>query len=88
MALCRGCSTPADPSFHLADRYHGVMFLAEAAAHAGRVREAREVIAGLEAEAATTPAPNPAPAAFLRQGGPGRRRRGRGPVHRRHCGPT
>ena len=33
------------------------MFLAEAAAHAGRVEEAREVIAGLEAEAATTPAP-------------------------------
>ena len=48
---------PADPSFHLADRYHGVMFLAEAAVHAGRVREARDVIAGLEAEAATTPAP-------------------------------
>jgi len=55
-ALCRAFD-PADPSFHLADRYHGVMFLAEAAAHAGRVREAREVIAGLEAEAATTPAP-------------------------------
>ena len=55
-ALCR-VFDPADPSFHLADRYHGVMFLAEAAAHAGRVREAREIIAGLEAEAATTPAP-------------------------------
>jgi len=55
-ALCRAFD-PADPSFHLADRYHGVMFLAEAAAHAGRVKEAREVIAGLEAEAATTPAP-------------------------------
>ena len=55
-ALCRAFD-PADPSFHLADRYHGVMFLAEAAAHAGRVKEARKVIAGLEAEAATTPAP-------------------------------
>ncbi len=55
-ALCR-VFDPADPSFHLADRYHCVMFLAEAAVHAGRVREAREVIAGLEAEAATTPAP-------------------------------
>jgi DNA-binding CsgD family transcriptional regulator len=52
-ALCR-VFDPADPSFHLADRYHGVMFLAEAAVHAGRVREARDVIAGLEAEAATT----------------------------------
>jgi DNA-binding CsgD family transcriptional regulator len=55
-ALCR-VFDPADPSFHLGDRYHGVMFLAESAVHAGRVREAREVIAGLEAEAATTPAP-------------------------------
>jgi DNA-binding CsgD family transcriptional regulator len=52
-ALCR-VFDPADPSFHLADRYHGVMFLAEAAVHAGRVREARDVIAGLEAEAAPT----------------------------------
>jgi DNA-binding CsgD family transcriptional regulator len=48
---------PADPSFHLADRYHGVMFLAEAAVHAGRVNQARDVIAALEAEAAITPAP-------------------------------
>jgi DNA-binding CsgD family transcriptional regulator len=48
---------PADPAFHLADRYHGVMFLAEAAVPAGRVKEAREVIARLEAEAVTTPAP-------------------------------
>jgi len=54
--LCR-VFDPADPSFHLADRYHGVMFLAESAVHAGRVREARDVIAGLEAEAVITPAP-------------------------------
>ena len=33
------------------------MFLGGAAVHAGRVKDAREVIAGLEAEAATTPAP-------------------------------
>jgi ATP/maltotriose-dependent transcriptional regulator MalT len=48
---------PADPAYHQADRYHGVMFLAEAAAHAGRIEEARQVVAGLEAEAAITPAP-------------------------------
>jgi DNA-binding CsgD family transcriptional regulator len=48
---------PADPSFHLADRYHGVMFLAEAAVHAGRADEVGPVMAGLEAEAAVTPAP-------------------------------
>jgi DNA-binding CsgD family transcriptional regulator len=48
---------PADPAFHLSDRFHGVMFLAEAAVPAGRVKEARELIAGLEAETAITPAP-------------------------------
>ncbi len=32
------------------------------------------------------PGPHPAPAAVLRQGGPGRRRRGRGPVHRGTAG--
>jgi DNA-binding CsgD family transcriptional regulator len=47
---------PADPAFHLSDRFHGVMFLAEAAVHAGRVKEAGKVIAGLEAETAATPA--------------------------------
>ena len=39
-ALCR-VFDPADPSFHLADRYHGVMFLAEAAAHAAGQRSTR-----------------------------------------------
>ena len=48
---------PADPAFHLSDRYHGVMFLAEAAVHAGRVKEAHGLVAALEAEARTTPAP-------------------------------
>jgi DNA-binding CsgD family transcriptional regulator len=48
---------PADPAFHMSDRYHGVMFLAEAAVHAGRVKDARLVMAKLEAEALTTPAP-------------------------------
>jgi DNA-binding CsgD family transcriptional regulator len=48
---------PADPSYHLADRYHGVMYLAEAAGRGGRVKEAREVMALLEAEALTTPTP-------------------------------
>jgi DNA-binding CsgD family transcriptional regulator len=46
-----------DQAFHPTERFHGVMFLAEAAVHAGRVKQAREVIAGLEAEAVTTPAP-------------------------------
>jgi ATP/maltotriose-dependent transcriptional regulator MalT len=48
---------PADPAFHLTERFHGVMFLAEAAAHAGRAEDARPVIAALEADAVTTPAP-------------------------------
>jgi DNA-binding CsgD family transcriptional regulator len=48
---------PADPAFHLTERFHGVMFLAEAAAHAGRADDARPVIAALEADAVTTPAP-------------------------------
>jgi len=48
---------PADPAFHMSDRYHGVMFLAEAAVHAGRVKDARLVVAKLEAEAIATPAP-------------------------------
>jgi DNA-binding CsgD family transcriptional regulator len=44
----------ADPIFHLAERFHGVMFLAEAAAHAGQVTDVDSVMAGLEAEAVTT----------------------------------
>jgi DNA-binding CsgD family transcriptional regulator len=48
---------PDDPACHVSDRYHGVMFLAEAAVHAGRVTDARMVMTTLEAEALTTPAP-------------------------------
>jgi DNA-binding CsgD family transcriptional regulator len=44
----------ADPIFHLADRFHGVMFLAEAAVHAGQATDVSSVMAGLEAEAVTT----------------------------------
>jgi hypothetical protein len=46
---------PADPAFDLAERYRGVMFLAEAALHAGRADQARPVIAALGAETAVTP---------------------------------
>jgi len=45
---------PEDPAFHLAERYHGVMFLAEAAVHAGREDDVRPVIAALEAERTVT----------------------------------
>jgi DNA-binding CsgD family transcriptional regulator len=55
-ALCR-LYDPADPAFHLTERFHGVMFLAEAAAHAGQAEDVRPVIAVLEADAVTTPAP-------------------------------
>ena len=48
---------PADSAFHLTERFHGVMFLAEAAARAGRAEDVRPVLAALEAEAVTTPAP-------------------------------
>jgi DNA-binding CsgD family transcriptional regulator len=45
---------PADAAFHATERFHGVMFLAEAALHAGRVVEARDVIRALEADAKAT----------------------------------
>ncbi|GAA3228304.1 ATP-binding protein [Actinocorallia longicatena] len=48
---------PDDPAFHVHERFHGVSFLAEAAAHAGLTGEAREVIADLEKEAVTVRAP-------------------------------
>ncbi|HXT91097.1 MAG TPA: AAA family ATPase [Trebonia sp.] len=48
---------PDDPAFHATDRFHGIMFLAEAALHAGRTDEARTVIARLAADAALTPSP-------------------------------
>jgi ATP/maltotriose-dependent transcriptional regulator MalT len=48
---------PDDPSFHQRERFAGVMFLAEAAAHAGTSGDARSVIAELEAVAMVTPSP-------------------------------
>ena len=48
---------PADPAFHLTERFHGVMYLAEAAAHAGRSEDARRGHRALEARRAATPAP-------------------------------
>jgi ATP/maltotriose-dependent transcriptional regulator MalT len=47
---------PGDRSFHLTERFHGVMFLAEAAVRAGLQDDARPVIAALDAETAVTPA--------------------------------
>jgi len=47
---------PADPCFHETERFHGVMFLAEAAVRAERRDDALEVIAELEAVARSTPA--------------------------------
>ena len=45
---------PADPSFHPTERFHAVTFLAEAAARASRVGEARAVIRALEDDASVT----------------------------------
>jgi DNA-binding CsgD family transcriptional regulator len=45
---------PADAAYHPTERFHGVMFLAEAALHAGRIAEGRAVIRALEDDATTT----------------------------------
>jgi DNA-binding CsgD family transcriptional regulator len=45
---------PGDAAFHATERFHGVMFLAEAALHAGRAAEAREVMGALEDDAKAT----------------------------------
>jgi DNA-binding CsgD family transcriptional regulator len=45
---------PADAAFHPTERFHGVMFLAEAAVHAGRIAEGRAVIKALEDDATVT----------------------------------
>ena len=45
---------PADAAFHPTERFHGVMFLAEAAVHAGRIVEGRAVIRALEDDASAT----------------------------------
>jgi tetratricopeptide (TPR) repeat protein len=46
---------PGDPTYHPTERYHAVMFLAEAAVHADRVDDARAVVAALAHEATVTP---------------------------------
>ena len=48
---------PADPSCHDRERMPGVMFLAEAAVHAGRHAEARTIMEGLEDTARQIPSP-------------------------------
>jgi DNA-binding CsgD family transcriptional regulator len=45
---------PGDAAFHATERFHGVMFLAEAALHAGRAAEARDIIRALEGDAKAT----------------------------------
>jgi DNA-binding CsgD family transcriptional regulator len=46
---------PAGPCFHATERFHGVMYLAEAAVHAGRQDSARAAVADLEKVALVTP---------------------------------
>jgi DNA-binding CsgD family transcriptional regulator len=48
---------PADPCFHLTERFHAIMYLAEAAVLSGRAGEVREIMAGLERLALVTSAP-------------------------------
>ena len=43
-----------DAAFHQSERFHGVIFLAEAAAHAGRIAEGRAVVNALEDDADAT----------------------------------
>ncbi len=45
---------PDDAAFHPTERFHGVSFLADAALHAGRAAEARDIITALEADARAT----------------------------------
>jgi DNA-binding CsgD family transcriptional regulator len=45
---------PADAAYHPTERFHGVMFLAEAAAHSGRFADGRAVIKALEDDSAVT----------------------------------
>ncbi|WP_158711409.1 AAA family ATPase [Streptomyces xylophagus] len=47
----------ADPSFHRAERYMSLMFLADAAVRAGHREDARDLVAELEPTARATPAP-------------------------------
>jgi len=52
-ALCRLFDRD-DAAFHETERFHGVMFLAEAALHSGRLAEGRDVIGALERDAMAT----------------------------------
>jgi hypothetical protein len=46
---------PHAPCFHLTERFHGLMLLAEAALHTGQVDDARQVVQDMEHQAAVTP---------------------------------
>jgi hypothetical protein len=48
---------PADPGYHLRESFGGVAVMAEAAADAGRIAEACDILAVLEEVARTTPSP-------------------------------
>ena len=48
---------PADPAFHQRERYGGIMLLADAAVGSDQVRDARQIIAGLDEVAARAPSP-------------------------------
>jgi DNA-binding CsgD family transcriptional regulator len=48
---------PADVAFHHRERFNGVMYLAEAAAHCGKTSDAASIIAEMERVALVTPAP-------------------------------
>ena len=45
---------PADPSYHLTERFHGISFLSDAAVPAGQRDEARRIVSDLEAVAAAS----------------------------------
>jgi tetratricopeptide (TPR) repeat protein len=48
---------PDDPAYHWRESFAGISFMAESAVGAGRVVQARQILAGLEETARTTPAP-------------------------------
>jgi DNA-binding CsgD family transcriptional regulator len=55
--VLRSLFDPTEPGYHQRECFSGVMYLAEAAAHADRRDDARGVIAGMERVAAITPSP-------------------------------
>jgi tetratricopeptide (TPR) repeat protein len=56
-AALRTMFDPTHPAYHQRERFDGVMYLAEAAAHSGHAAEAAEIITDLETIAARTPSP-------------------------------